>query len=92
MHRHAQVCKNAQVSSSSKAKCPNLEVGSLDLSVHYLTDEITRVKRFEGLKLACSSSSPGSSASSSHLPSPGLLQKVSPVNFEPKDLEEEWEI
>ena len=94
----AQVCtamhRYAEYKKQSKAKCPNLEVGSLDLSVIYPPDEITRVKRFEGFKLKCKQDNalPESSASSSHLPSPGLLQKVSLVNFEPKDLEEEWEI
>ena len=98
MHRYAQMHRYplpfAEYKKQSKAKCPNLEVGSLDLSVLYPTDEITRVKRFEGFKLKCKQDNalPESSASSSHLPSPGLLQKVSLVNFEPKDLEEECEI
>ena len=56
----------------------------------YVRNMITWVKRFGRINLKCNHDHwPGSSACSSHLPRPGLLQRVSLVTIKQKDLKEE---
>ena len=74
-------CKGFLFLLQRKATCPNLGVG-----VCIYLYIILPMKRFERPDFKCHHDHwPGSSACSSPLPFPGMLRKVSFVNFEPKD-------